>query len=82
MNLIKTFKLSFNTFQTLVGKHEKAFYFSTFLIFLSSIYEIGSLLLLIPYVEILQNGEILDASSKTGMIIKWVKDIFQFETNF
>ena len=66
---------------TLVGKYNRAFYFSTFFILLSSIYEMGSLLLLIPYIEILQNGEIIDGSSKTGFIINWVKDFFQLNTN-
>ena len=41
----------------------------------------GSLLLLIPYIEILQNGEIIDGSSKTGFIINWVKNFFQLNTN-
>ncbi len=66
---------------TLVGKYNRAFYFSTFFILLSSIYEMGSLLLLIPYIEILQNGEIIDGSSKTGFIINWVKDFFQLNSN-
>ena len=79
--MIKSSKSNFKTFKILVGKYDKTFYFSTFLILISSFYEISSLLLLIPYVEILQNGEIIDASSKTGIVINWVKDFFQFNSN-
>jgi len=76
------YKLDFKTFSILVGEYNKAFYFSTILILFSSFYEIGSLLLLIPYVEILQNGEISDASSKTGFVINWIKENFDLVTNF
>ena len=65
-----------------MGKYDKAFYFSTLLILFSSIYEIGSLLLLIPYVDILQNAEISEVSSKTVLIIEWLKKKAELNTSF
>jgi ATP-binding cassette, subfamily B, bacterial PglK len=57
-------------FLFLVDRFNKEFYFSIILILFSSIYEIVSLLLLIPYVEILQKGKLTIGESKVNSIIE------------
>ena len=68
-------------FYSLVGTFKNSFIVSLILVFLSSLFEIFSLLILIPFIEILQGGNFYNSSSKPVTFIIKFLDTFNYNSH-